>query len=85
MRTANPVLTERVFLGARGGALGSTMTVEGAVQKTAILLGLLLLGSSWTWGMAMARVFQKSAVQQLRCWTKSVESIVRKNYPSEGL
>ena len=54
MPTTNPILTTDAFSGARGLAAGNAMTVQGTVNKTAILLACLLIGSSWTWGRAMA-------------------------------
>lgn len=54
MRTTNPILTDRAFGGVRGTATGAVMTVQGTVNRTAVLLGLLLVSSSWVWGRAMA-------------------------------
>lgn len=52
MRTANPALNDRTFEGF-GGVLdrGNTMTVSGTVNKTAVMLLLLLLSASWTWSL----------------------------------
>ena len=50
MRTANPALSDDTFRGyGRAIATGDTMTVQGTVNKTAVLLLLVLLTSAWTW------------------------------------
>ena len=51
MRTANPVLTERTF--ARMGAMAGsdTMTIQGTVTKTAIMLMLVIASAGYTWNM----------------------------------
>jgi uncharacterized YccA/Bax inhibitor family protein len=54
MRTTNPVLTDSTFIGTRGMAAGAAMTVQGTVNRTAVLLAILLCASSWVWGRAAA-------------------------------
>ncbi len=50
MRTANPALNDNTFKGyGRAIASGDTMTIQGTVNKTAVLLLLVLLTSAWTW------------------------------------
>ncbi len=50
MRTANPALSDNTFRGyGRTIASGDTMTIQGTVNKTAVLLLLVLLTSTWTW------------------------------------
>lgn len=51
MRTANPALTDKTFRGIRVADRSMAMTVQGTVNKTAILLVLVLLGAWWTWNM----------------------------------
>ena len=51
MRTANPALNANTFEGARADS-GEAMTLQGTVNKTAILLLLLVLASCWTWTQA---------------------------------
>ena len=49
IRSGNPALNSSVFSQV-GRAVGqATMTIQGTVNKTAILLILILLSSSWTW------------------------------------
>ncbi len=50
MRTANPALSEKTFLQERVYSQGDVMTIQGAVNKTFILLALALLSASWIWG-----------------------------------
>jgi uncharacterized YccA/Bax inhibitor family protein len=62
MRTGNPVLHAGAFENAaqalaRGGELarGERMTIMGTVNKTYVLLVLLVLTSAWVWSKAMAQ------------------------------
>ena len=48
MRTANPTLKEATFTSLERGGEGA-MTIQGTVNKALVLLGLVLLGASWTW------------------------------------
>jgi len=54
MRTANPALGADTFIGMRGMAVGQAMSIQGTVNKTAVLLALLLVSSAWTWGQVFA-------------------------------
>ena len=52
MRTSNPTINAQIFekeAGARG--LGQSMTVQGTVVKTGILLLCVLLSASYTWSL----------------------------------
>jgi len=56
MRTANPTLNDKTFEGfsvpaGMGLARGESMTVSGTVNKTAIMLVILLAGAFFTWNM----------------------------------
>ena len=51
MRTSNPTLTSNAFSGFGLVAESDTMTIRGTVNKTAILLLLVLLPAAWTWKM----------------------------------
>ncbi len=55
MRTANPALNGDAFIGERGVAVGETMSIEGTVNKTSILLLILLATSCWVWHLATMR------------------------------
>ena len=41
MRTANPALGADTFIGVRGMAVGQAMSIQGTVNKTAVLLAKL--------------------------------------------
>jgi uncharacterized YccA/Bax inhibitor family protein len=51
LRTSNPALNEKAFRGevALGG---ETMTVQGTVNKTGLLLLCVVVTAAWTWGLA---------------------------------
>ncbi len=50
MRTANPALNDNTFTGYRRSvAMGDSMTIQGTVNKTAVLLLLVLMTATWTW------------------------------------
>jgi uncharacterized YccA/Bax inhibitor family protein len=48
-RSNNPVLKERMFAGQI--ATGETMTIQGTVNKTGILLLFVVVTAAWTWGL----------------------------------
>ncbi len=52
MRTANPALNSKTFqeYSRRTGVVDS-MTIQGTVNKTVMMLGLLLVSAGWTWNM----------------------------------
>lgn len=49
-RTSNPVMREQTF--TLQVASGATMTLQGTVNKTGILLLGVVLGAAWTWGLS---------------------------------
>ncbi len=53
MRTSNPALNDQAFSSARSYASGESMTIQGTVNKTFVLLGLLLLTASWIWNKVL--------------------------------
>ncbi|HEY1600218.1 MAG TPA: Bax inhibitor-1/YccA family protein [Pirellulales bacterium] len=52
MRTSNPALNAAVF-SVRDTSCSTVMTLQGTVAKTAILLGILMVGAAFTWHQAM--------------------------------
>jgi len=50
MESSNPTLNERTFGAARVGVGQPAMTVQGTVNKTFILLAILVAAAMWTWG-----------------------------------
>lgn len=55
MRSGNPALGEKTFGGAmaRADAGAGVMTIQGAINKTTILMIILLLAAGYTWSMFM--------------------------------
>ncbi len=49
MESSNPTLNERTFSAARVGIGQPAMTIQGTVNKTFILLALLVVAATWTW------------------------------------
>src|SRR3990172_7782772 len=54
MRTANPTLNEKVFPAFGPTRSEEAMSIQGAVNKTAVLLALALLSAGWTWNLYTA-------------------------------
>jgi len=50
LRSTNPVLKESAFAGAI--PTGETMTIQGTVNKTGLLLLFVVATAAWTWGLA---------------------------------
>jgi len=49
LQSSNPTLNERTFGAARVGVGEPAMTIQGTVNKTFILLAILVLAAMWTW------------------------------------
>jgi len=49
LRSTNPVLKENAFAGAI--PTGETMTIQGTVNKTGLLLLFVVATAAWTWGL----------------------------------
>jgi uncharacterized YccA/Bax inhibitor family protein len=49
MRTSNPMLKEQAFARSMPGT--ETMTLQGAVNKTIIMLALVVMGAGYTWNL----------------------------------
>jgi len=52
MQSSNPTLNEKTFGAARVGIGVPAMTIQGTVNKTFILLAILVIAASWTWSKA---------------------------------
>ncbi len=50
LRSSNPVLKEKAFAGAI--PTGETMTIQGTVNKTGLLLLFVVATAAWTWGLS---------------------------------
>jgi uncharacterized YccA/Bax inhibitor family protein len=53
MRTANPALNEKTFRGVYAESGKAVMTLQGTVNKTFIMLLILLVSATYTWHLAM--------------------------------
>lgn len=51
MESSNPVLNNKVFTNAKVSG-GQAMTVQGTVNKTFVLFGILMITAVWTWSKA---------------------------------
>ncbi|MFC1752712.1 Bax inhibitor-1/YccA family protein [Thermoproteota archaeon] len=49
MRTANPALNAKTFQGTRSYNRSNAMTIQGTVNKTGVMLFLLVMTAAWTW------------------------------------
>ena len=54
MRTKNPALNLKAFEKARSYGVGESMTIQGTVNKTFVMLFLLVMSASWVWGKLMS-------------------------------
>ncbi len=52
-RSSNPTLRESMLAQERSFAEGEPMTVQGAVNKSFVLLGLIVLSAFWVWSKAL--------------------------------
>ncbi len=50
IRSSNPILKEKAFAGQL--VTGETMTIQGTVNKTGLLLFLVVISAAWTWGLS---------------------------------
>jgi uncharacterized YccA/Bax inhibitor family protein len=50
LRSNNPVLKEKAFAGPI--VAGETMTIQGTVNKTGLLLFFVIVTAAWTWGLS---------------------------------
>jgi uncharacterized YccA/Bax inhibitor family protein len=51
MRTANPALNDKTFEQVGYGQMSDTMTLQGTVNKTGMMLLLLIAGATYTWSL----------------------------------
>lgn len=61
-KTSNPTLGERIFKDYAFTATGQTMTVQGTINKVALLLALVVAGAVFTWAKVMGGVETGSLV-----------------------
>ncbi|MCA9407741.1 MAG: Bax inhibitor-1/YccA family protein [Candidatus Omnitrophica bacterium] len=53
MRSSNPILNPKGFAADRTYGAGESMTIQGTVNKTFVLLALVVLTASYVWGKVM--------------------------------
>lgn len=49
MRTSNPTLNDKIFQGAKAAQGEEVMTLEGAVNKTGLLILITMVSAAWSW------------------------------------
>lgn len=54
MRTHNPTLNDNIFSQSRSYGEGETMTLQGTVNKTLVLLMLVVMSAMWVWKQAFS-------------------------------
>jgi uncharacterized YccA/Bax inhibitor family protein len=52
--TTNPVLRKKTFAESAGGDINNAMTLQGTVNKSFIMLGLVVIVASWVWNSYQA-------------------------------
>ena len=67
MRTSNPALNERAFQGERA-VLGDTMTLQGTVNKTGVLLICVVATAAWTWNLFLHSHSQRNRDAACAYW-----------------
>lgn len=63
MRTANPALNDKTFQYSGAAGFAETMTLQGTVNKTAMMLLLLVASAAYTWSL-----FLEQNMQSLMMW-----------------
>lgn len=63
MRTANPALNEKTFQQAGAAVYADSMTINGTVNKTGIMLLLLIASAAYTWSQ-----FLEGNTEQMTMW-----------------
>ncbi len=74
MRTANPALNAKTFEGLRQKAGAEVMTIQGTVNKTALMLGILVLSAMYTWNKFYA--LGNPAAVQPYIWIGAIGGLV---------
>jgi uncharacterized YccA/Bax inhibitor family protein len=75
METSNPTLNSRIFEKARASlASGQTMTVQGTINKTMVLFGVLLLTAGWSWSNALDP--QKAGFVTISMWVGMIAGLI---------
>ena len=73
-RTANPALNEKAFQGQV--AVGEAMTVQGTVNKTGLLLLVVVATSAWTWGLSIRKSRRRRPLDDGRVFGGLIPALV---------
>ncbi len=68
MRTANPALKKEAFAGTYAGGSTDSMTLQGTVNKSALLLVLVLSSSLWIWNKFFSAGGSVEAMRTVTPW-----------------
>lgn len=68
MRTANPALNKKTFVNLGYAEGTSQMTLQGTVNKTLIMMALLLIAASFTWRMFFSSADQVEGARAVMPW-----------------
>lgn len=68
MRTSNPALSDKRFQNQPLGATGEVMTLSGTVNKSLILVTLVLLSALWSWNNVYPDGWSAEAVPVMPFW-----------------
>jgi uncharacterized YccA/Bax inhibitor family protein len=68
MRTGNPALNKKTFEDLAPSATGEVMSLEGVVNRTAILLLAAVIPAAWVWGRVVRAADPGVALGELTGW-----------------
>lgn len=76
MRSGNPALNENIFVREQAEPDAPTMTVQGTIFKTGMLLGLLILSAAWTWHLVASAVATSGQADPQLAAAAGVQSVM---------
>lgn len=77
MRTANPALNDATFQSVRAyGSTGEVMTIQGTVNKSLLLLVLVVLTSGWVWNLYFRSATPNPAVVMPWMWGGAIGGFI---------
>lgn len=66
MESSNPVLREGTFAQARSYGVSESMSIQGVVNKSFVLFGILLISGGWIWGKLLNSETPVSTLTELQ-------------------
>ena len=63
METNNPAFNNRIIAQERAHGFGDQMTIQGAINKTFVLLGVLLISGGWIWSKMFEATANKGSLE----------------------